>query len=116
MIVMQLKSSDVIKSVLTDEEIQECIGTAQILLKSMQDRGDLHARGVLERYIDIVMGEIAEQSVIRWIQGQGKFAESAVDKTSGKPDAGHDIIFHSRDGREISCSVKSSLSVHYDNV
>lgn len=113
---MLLKPSDVIQPVLTDEEVQECLATAQCLLKSMQDRGDLHTRGVLERYIDIVMGEIAEQSVIKWVQSQGKFAQSAVDKTSGRPDSGRDVLFHSREGRSISCSVKSSLSVHHSNV
>ena len=115
-IVMLLKPSDVIQPVLTDGELQECLSTAQVLLKNMRDRADLHARGTLERYIDIAMGEIAERSVIKWIQSQGKFAESAVDKTSGRPDDGHDIILHGRDGRSIKCSVKSSLSVHYSKV
>lgn len=113
---MLLKSSDVITPVLTDEEMQECLSTAQTLLKNMHDRKDLHVRGALERYIDIAMGEIAERSVIKWIQSQGKFAESAVDKTSGKPDDGHDIILHSKNGHNIKCSVKSSLSAHYNRV
>lgn len=113
---MGITAADVIGPILTDEEIQECISVAQILLKSVQDRGDLHSRSTLERFIDIVMGEIAEQSVIKWIRSQGKFANSDVDKESGRPDKGHDIILHSKNGYNIKCSVKSSLSVYRNQV
>ena len=113
---MAITAADAVGPILTDDEIQECIATSQILLKSVQDRGDLHSRGFLERFIDILMGEIAEQSVIKWFQSQGKYAESAVDKKSGRPDNGHDIILRSQSGDIIRCSVKSSLSVYYSGV
>lgn len=109
---MTITRNDVIGPILTDDEIKECIDTAQQLLKSMRDRVDLHSRSCLERFNDIVMGEIAEQTVIKWIQAQGKFAQSAVDKKSGQPDSGHDIIMSSREGHIIKCSVKSSLSAY----
>ncbi len=102
----------VIKEKMTDGELKECIKTAEFLCESIVDRKDLHKRDYLERYIDILMGEIAEQSVIKWFHERGKFAESAVDKKSRKPDLGHDIILKSRDNKTILCSVKSSLSVY----
>lgn len=108
---MAINARDVIGPVLTDDEIKECIDTARKLLNSIEDRADLHSRSCLERFNDILMGEIAERSVIKWIQMHGRFAESAVDKNSGQPDEGHDIILHSKIGYEITCSVKSSLSV-----
>lgn len=109
---MAITARDVIGPVLEDREIKECMETALRLLNSMHDRPDLHSRSCLERFNDIVMGEIAEQSVIKWIKSQGKFAQSAVDKSSGRPDGGHDIILRADDGRVVQCSVKSSLSVY----
>jgi len=108
---MAVTAKDVIGPILTDDEIRECMDTAWQLLESMQDRVDLHSRSRLERFNDIVMGEIAERSVIKWLQEQGKFARSAVDKGSGRPDSGYDILLRSIDGKAIKCSVKSSLSV-----
>lgn len=107
----ELTVDKVIKEKMTDGEIEQCIKTAEFLCETVVDRKDLHERDYLERYIDILMGEIAEQSVIKWFHDHDKYAKSAVDKTSGKPDLGHDIILKSRNNKEILCSVKSSLSV-----
>lgn len=70
----------------------------------------------MERYIDIMMGEVAEAAVIKWLKQNGKFAVSAVNKSSGKPDSGRDIILRGKHKQEIECSVKSSLSVYKDNI
>lgn len=108
---MSLKSTDVVVVEMSDEEISECVQTAIKLCDTIIDRHDLHERDYLERLIDIIMGEIAEQVVIKWLHSNGKYAISAVDKTSGKPDAGHDIIVKAKTGRKTRCSIKSSLSV-----
>lgn len=108
----KLTVDKVVKETISDGEVKECVKTAEFLCESIIDRKDLHERDYLERYIDILMGEIAEKSVIKWFRDHGKFAESAVDKTSGKPDMGHDIILKSIENKEILCSVKSSLSVY----
>lgn len=107
---------DIIPCDLTDDEIKECIATALRLADTMIDRADLHGRTYLERFIDLVMGEIAEQTVLKWVRENGKYARSAVDKASGVPDLGHDIYFkRAREGQTelVKCSVKSSLSVLY---
>lgn len=109
---MDIMVKDVVGPVLQDEEIVECIETSLGLLNSMTDREDLHARSCLERFNNIVMGEIAEQTVIKWFRSRGKYAESAVNKKSGHPDEGYDIILHGRDGNNVTCSVKSSISVY----
>lgn len=111
-----LTEADVIMYTLSDKKMKECIDNARILIESMKDRKDLHKRDYLERYIDILMGEAAEQSVIEWINSKGKYAKSAVDKKSGKPDAGHDVVMRDKKGKEILCSVKSSLSVYKSDI
>lgn len=107
---MSINSYDMITIKLDDDEIQVCLDNSQFLCATMHDRVDLHARSYMERFIDILMGEAAERAVIKWLNSNGKYAVSAVDKKSGKPDLGHDIIVKKRDGEEITCSVKSSLS------
>lgn len=107
---MSISGCDMVIVHLDDQEIQICLENAQFLCATINDRCDLHTRSYMERYIDILMGEAAECAVIKWLNNNGKYAVSAVNKKSGKPDLGHDIILKSRNGREITCSVKSSLS------
>ena len=106
-----IEEKDIISFKFTNNQIKECIEIANNLTDSVVDRKDLHNRDYLERFLDILMGEIAEKLVISWLQQNKKFVKSAVDKTSGKPDLGHDIILRAKDGREIKGSIKSSLSV-----
>lgn len=105
-----ITKDDTILCDLTNDEIRECIVTALDLIDGIVDRGDLHERSYLERFFDLVLGEISEKMVIKWLRQNGKYAESAVDKKSGKPDLGHDIWLKDRKGTRIKCSVKSSLS------
>lgn len=106
---------DVVYVALTKPELDACIDTAKHISGHVVDRKDLHARDDLERFINVLMGEVAEQMVIKWLKEQGKFAESAVDKTSNKPDVGHDVkVINRANGAELLCSVKSSLSYKLD--
>lgn len=111
-----VSKDSVIRVDISDDEMGCCIENAMLLSKTMKDRSDLHLRSYMERYINILMGEVAEQAVIKWIRGNGKFAVSAVDKKSGKPDLGHDIVLKNIEQEEILCSVKSSLSVYKSDV
>lgn len=113
---MAVNQNTVIGIALSENELGICVKNAQILCETMSDRSDLHARGYMERYIDIMMGEVAEAAVLKWLRQNGKYAVSAVDKSSGKPDSGHDILLKDKHNREIQCSVKSSLSVYKDNI
>ncbi len=101
---------NVIMCNLSSEEVKACIETALVLADFVVDRKDLHKRSYLERFINLVMGEIGEQSVLKWLKKNGKYAVSAVDKNSGKPDKGHDILLKNKKGGIIKCSVKSSLA------
>ena len=105
-----VNKTDTIVCRLSNKELRECIATSTDMVGRIADRNDLHSRSYIERFINILMGEMSEQFVIKWIQAHGKHAESAVDKQSDKPDLGHDIWLMSTDGRPIKCSVKSSLS------
>ena len=107
---MSISRYDLVIVDLDDDEIKICLENAQFLCSTINDRPDLHLRSYMERYIDILMGEAAEYAVIKWLKSNGKYAVSAVDKKSGKPDLGHDIIVKKLNGDEITCSVKSSLS------
>lgn len=108
-----ISENDVIKGdLLSEKDVFECIDISRNLLNSMRDREDLHDRAIVERYNDILMGELAERAVLNWLVINGVNARSAVDKSSGKPDGGHDIIINDK----IKCSVKSSLSYKYSSV
>lgn len=113
---MSVNRDTVVRIALSEKELRKCTENTQILCETMSDRSDLHSRGYMERYIDIMMGEVAEAAVIKWLSQNGKYAVSAVNKSSGKPDSGHDIILRDKYEREIECSVKSSLSVYKDNI
>lgn len=106
-----ITSSDVVYVNLTKQELDVCIDTARHLYGHIVDRNDLHKRDDLERFNNVLMGEVAEQMVIKWLRSNGKTAVSAVDKTSASPDLGHDIsAVRITDGADVLCSVKSSIS------
>lgn len=113
---MAIDESKVIRIALSEKEMGLCTENTQILCETISDRLDLHLRSYMERYIDIMMGEVAEAAVIKWLRQNGKYAVSAVNKYSGKPDSGRDIILKDKYKREIECSVKSSLSVYKDSI
>ncbi|AIZ46221.1 hypothetical protein QR90_15925 [Deinococcus radiopugnans] len=93
--------------------VQEAARTCAHLLPYVVDRADLHGRDPLEKFHNLLMGEIAELAVIAYLTGQGKVAASAVDKQATRPDAGHDVVVRRKDGTDAKCSVKSSLSYHH---
>lgn len=81
------------------------------LSEHIVDRADLHERDELERFINVLMGEVAERMVIKWLQNNDKFAKSAVDKMGTTPDLGHDIEVKKKTSKDsLLCSVKSSIS------
>lgn len=101
---------DIKYMMLSDTDYLFCVDTARKLCESIVDRHDLHGRDIMEKFNNVLMGEVAEMMVIRWLQSNGKYAVSAVDKSSGQPDQGYDICLKNRKNREVRCSVKSSLS------
>lgn len=109
-----ITAQDTLKIAIPADIFERCVQVASRLSSRIADRADFHGRDQLERFNNILMGEIAEQLVIHWLSSHGKFAESTVDKFSDKPDMGHDLRLKSRDGRDIYCSVKSSLTFSKD--
>jgi hypothetical protein len=106
-----INTNDVIRIILDKTELNKCIDNAKLVLRNLVDRKDLHERDDLERFNNVLMGEIAECMVIKWIKINGKYVKSSVDKNSGVPDLGHDIELKKADSGEIiKCSIKSSLS------
>ena len=101
---------------LSPAQLKECIANALPLTDSITDRSDLHNRSYLERFTDVLLGEISERMVIEWLHSQGKYAESAVDKHAEHPDLGHDIWIKHKNGKIIKRSVKSSLSALKTNM
>lgn len=107
---MSVRVEDIVQVKLPSELVKKSISVATHITENLVDRRDLHTRDLLERFIDCLMGEIAEQTVIYWLQRNNKYAASAVDKTSDKPDTGHDIWVKSKDQRTVKASIKSSIS------
>jgi hypothetical protein len=90
--------------------LNTCISNAQGLIATMIDRANLHARDDLEKFFNVLMGEVAEQMVLGWLKEKGKSAASVVNKASGQPDAGHDLVLLDTSGKSLLCSIKSSFS------
>ena len=112
---MPLTAADAVplRELVSEGLVQTAAVTCARLLPHVRDRADLHNRDPLEKYHNLLMGEVAELAVIAYLVGQGKHAVSAVDKGAAKPDAGHDILVRRRDGTAAKCSVKSSLSYRH---
>lgn len=108
--IVMITEKDIVFIKLGVDEFEECIMNAKSICFHIRDRADLHERDLLERFNNILMGEVAEKMVIKWLNNNGKFAVSSVDKSSKKPDHGHDILLKKKGGN-VYCSVKSSLSV-----
>ena len=110
------KTQVITEQLLTPEKVLQCIETAQTLCRTIVDRKDLHNRSVLERFCNVVMGELAEQAVLEWIRRQDKQVQLAVDKSSGVPDKGYDLLLQGKQGRQLTCSVKSSISGYFSEM
>lgn len=106
-----ITEKDVVYIQLTTKELSICIDNAKSILDSIVDRTDLHDRDNLERFNNLLMGEIAEQMIMKWLRENGKFAILDIEKNKGGADKGHDILLKQIDtNRDLKCSVKSSLS------
>lgn len=112
---MPLTAADAVplRNLVSEELIQTAAITCARLLPHVRDRAGLHGRDPLEKYHNLLMGEIAELAVIAYLTGQGKSAVSAVDKAAMTPDAGHDLLVRRENGTAAKCSVKSSLSYRH---
>jgi hypothetical protein len=105
-----ISETDIEKIQIDLPTLKTCIDIAQQLLPTMIDRANLHDRDDLEKFLNLLMGEIAEQAVLGWFLKRGKWAASVVDKKSGIPDAGHDLELISINQKKVRCSIKSSFS------
>lgn len=109
---MCVRKENVIIPHLSKENVNDCLVNASRILNSITDRKDLHERSYLEQFQNILMGELAEKAVLQYLNENGIYAASAVDKESGLPDNGYDIVVMDVLGHERRCSVKSSLSIY----
>ena len=109
---MCIRKESVISPNLSKEDVNDCIVNATKILNSITDRKDLHGRSYAEQFQNIFMGELAEKAVLQYFRENGIYAVSAVDKDSGMPDSGYDIIVFDKHGIERHVSVKSSLSIY----
>jgi hypothetical protein len=109
-----VSEQDVINIRISDKELAECIDNAKNISQHIVDRGDLHSRDGLERFINVLLGEVSEMMVLNWLKNEKKLAHSAVEKGNKAPDHGHDILLTDKQGAQLTCSVKSSLSYKLD--
>jgi hypothetical protein len=107
--------NDIVYVELNREEFREAAEVALIIATSISDRPDLHPRDLLERFIDCLMGEVAERMVLRWLRQNGKYAKPAADKKAAERDPGHDILVKLVNNKIVRASIKSSLSALKDN-
>jgi len=107
--------NDIVYVELNKKEFREAAEVALIIATSISDRPDLHPRDLLERFIDCLMGEVAERMVLRWLRQNGKYAKPAADKKAAERDPGHDILVKLVNNKIVRASIKSSLSALKDN-
>jgi len=107
--------NDIVYIELDKEEFREAAEVALIIATSISDRPDLHPRDLLERFIDCLMGEVAERMVLRWLHQNGKYAKPAADKKAAERDPGHDILVKLGTEKIVCASIKSSLSALKDD-
>jgi hypothetical protein len=107
--------NDLVYIELDKQEFREAAEVALIIATSIPDRPDLHPRDLLERFIDCLMGEVAERMVLRWLRQNGKYAEPAADKKAAERDPGHDILLKLGTKEVVRASIKSSLSALKDD-
>jgi len=107
--------NDIVYVELNKEEFREAAEVALIIATSISDRPDLHPRDLLERFIDCLMGEVAERMVLRWLHQNDKYAKPAADKKAAERDPGHDILVKLRTEKIVCASIKSSLSALKDD-
>jgi hypothetical protein len=107
--------NDIVYVELDKEEFREAAEVALIIATSISDRPDLHPRDLLERFIDCLMGEVAERMVLRWLRQNGKYAKPAADKKAAERDPGHDILVKLVTKKIVRASIKSSLSALKDD-
>jgi len=110
-----VNKNDLVYIELDKQEFREAAEVALIIATSISDRPDLHPRDLLERFIDCLMGEVAERIVLRWLHQNGKYAEPAADKKAAERDPGHDILLKLRTKKVVRASIKSSLSALKDD-
>jgi hypothetical protein len=102
---------DIVRVNMDQSELDKAIEFVARCYGNVSDRPDLHERDLLEKFIDGLMGELAERMVLKWLKSQGKDAEPATDKAALLPDPGHDIyVVRASPSEQVKCSVKSSLS------
>jgi hypothetical protein len=106
--------NDLVYLELDKQEFREAAEVALIIATSIPDRPDLHPRDLLERFINCLMGEVAERMVLRWLHQNGKYAKPTADKKAAERDPGHDILLKLGTEKVVRASIKSSLSLKDD--
>jgi hypothetical protein len=64
----------------------------------------------LQYFIRILMGELAEQKVLQWLQAKGKTFGLIVDKGATKPDLSHEVRLSDVRGKQITARVHTFFS------
>ncbi len=100
-----ITAHDCVRVEIDRQDFITAIKRAQDILGKLEDRRDLHSRDDFERFINNLMGVIAEKMVWKWLKAQGLQVEEP--KTLD-----YDLIVISASGNRYSLSVKSSLSVY----
>lgn len=114
---MAVQPEDVIyiAELLKESDLIDAVKVASTIMQAISDRPDLHSRDPLERFIDLVLGEVAERAVYAWLRKNDKNTER-VQKNYRGPDPGYDLIVKNPGREPITISVKSSVSVYKSEI
>ena len=115
-----ITEKDMIPGVIkSPDEVKNCLDAARVVSNNIEiyyksiARPD--SRGVVERYIHSLMGELSEHAIYHWFNNNNIDVRFTGDKFLIRPDPGYDLIIHANN-RELTCSVKSSLLYSRDKL
>lgn len=115
-----ITEKDMIRGVIASpDEVKNCLDAARVVSNNIEiyykNNALPDSRGVIERYIQSLMGELSEHAVYHWFDDNGIDVRFTGGKSLVKPDPGYDLIIYAN-SKELTCSVKSVLLYNSDNL
>jgi len=109
---MAVLPDDVIQFRLSEAEMNAAVTFAyHVLTHNHLGRSD-----PLNRFIQVLMDELAERMVIQWLHGNGKFAEPASDKGATNPELRHEIWVTDIRGVKVRAAIHTFLSTNKSEI
>lgn len=109
---MPISPDDVVRLSCPVSEFYSAITYAYHVLTHQDANPSVVQYDPLHDFTKLLLDETAERLVLAWLQAQGKFAETAIEKGSSVPDLSHEIWVSDIRGVKVKASVQTFLSTN----